>query len=249
MKIGKKIKYLREEMCISRDVLSKVLNISLDKITYWENNSLMPDDESLKKMAETFGVSERYFTEDIIKNPEIKMTISLKDLAFENNVKVLRYIYPRLWRIKYLKYIKNNVSFFAGLSFTLNKAFKYDDSMKSYYDNVYYNESLENNNYYLIYKFSKVFVTCFSEDKLIIKKYTELPFKKRLFMYKFKKIIFDGKEFYVFNSDTVDATDNNSIIIDSLSSFVIRIALKIGLILFGILLFILLIIIITRLIT
>ena len=230
MIVGKKIKHLREEMCISRAALSKIIAIPLNMIVNWEDNGVMPDGGSIRKIAETFGVPETYFTENVIEKPEIKLTVSLNKLLNGNNIQVLRYLYPSSWKIKFLKYKGNDVFLIPSLSV----AFKSDSDIKSHCDNYYYNKNLENYKYYLIYKFGNVFIACFSDDKLILKKYTNLPFKKRLFMYRYKNIIFDDKKYYIYNSEEVVKPDNTSMVMDTLSSLVCKMILKIILILFEI---------------
>ena len=63
MKIGEKIKQLREEANMKQYELATVLNISPQSVSLYENGNRMPDITTLIQIADFFNVSLDYITE------------------------------------------------------------------------------------------------------------------------------------------------------------------------------------------
>ena len=60
--LGDTIKQLRNDANITQSVLAAHMNVSKSTIAMWETNNREPDIETLKKIAEFFGVSVDYLT-------------------------------------------------------------------------------------------------------------------------------------------------------------------------------------------
>lgn len=99
----KKIKELRKQLGVSQNELAKQLNVAQNTISRWESGERAVDADSLKKLAEFFGVSTDYLLElesaeisDIhsrftptnnspirLKELRVKCGMSQKDLAYK----------------------------------------------------------------------------------------------------------------------------------------------------------------------
>lgn len=64
MNIGKKIKKLRLERNMSQEKLAKMLGISRESISQYENNKIIPPVNVLEQIAEVFNVPVKYFFEE-----------------------------------------------------------------------------------------------------------------------------------------------------------------------------------------
>lgn len=62
MKIGHKIKKLRQENNVSTQKLAHKLHVSHSKVLLWESDGASPDYEQLKKLCGVFDVSISYFS-------------------------------------------------------------------------------------------------------------------------------------------------------------------------------------------
>jgi transcriptional regulator with XRE-family HTH domain len=60
MEFGERLRYLREEKEITRDVLAKKLNVSYSAVSKYETGVRFPDREALIKLADIFQVSLDY---------------------------------------------------------------------------------------------------------------------------------------------------------------------------------------------
>lgn len=88
--LGDKIKNLREEQNMTQSTLAKLLNISPSTIGMWEQNRRSPDNESLKRIADFFGVSIDYLLDRVdynnllgamLKDKREELHLSLRDAA------------------------------------------------------------------------------------------------------------------------------------------------------------------------
>jgi transcriptional regulator with XRE-family HTH domain len=70
MSTGEKIKALRKEKKWSQDDLSKAIAIHSKHISRYENNKATPSPDTLKKMADVFGVSTDYLLQDNVPRDE-----------------------------------------------------------------------------------------------------------------------------------------------------------------------------------
>lgn len=57
MELGKRIKYFRNELSLSQDVLAEKVFVSRQTISNWENDKSYPDVNSLVLLSEIFGTS------------------------------------------------------------------------------------------------------------------------------------------------------------------------------------------------
>jgi len=60
MKIGKRIRALREENKINRETLAKSIGINVRTISYWENEIYEPQASYIIKLADYFDISTDY---------------------------------------------------------------------------------------------------------------------------------------------------------------------------------------------
>ena len=58
--IGERIKEIRKESGLSQQMFGKVLAVSQDTVSLWENGRSLPTAEFLIAMAQSFGVSVDY---------------------------------------------------------------------------------------------------------------------------------------------------------------------------------------------
>lgn len=83
MDFGDRLKTLREENDLSRDVLASRLNISYSAVSKYETNVRFPDKETLNKIADFFSVSVDYLLgRSDNRNPDDKSKIETK--AYHN---------------------------------------------------------------------------------------------------------------------------------------------------------------------
>lgn len=74
MGFPEKIKMLRKEKKWSQDVLSRAINIHSKHISRYENGKTFPGPETLKKIANVFGVSTDYLmNDDVPRDEKIKI--------------------------------------------------------------------------------------------------------------------------------------------------------------------------------
>ena len=59
-KVGERIKEIRKENGFSQQEFGKVLAVSQDTVSLWENGKSLPTAEFLIAMAQTFGISVDY---------------------------------------------------------------------------------------------------------------------------------------------------------------------------------------------
>jgi transcriptional regulator with XRE-family HTH domain len=64
MKLGEKIKYLREEKEITQQAMADNLNVNRVTVTGYETGRRMPDVWTLKKIADYLGVTVDYLLEE-----------------------------------------------------------------------------------------------------------------------------------------------------------------------------------------
>ncbi|WP_411680459.1 helix-turn-helix domain-containing protein [Clostridium thailandense] len=72
MDFGDKLKFLREEINLSREDLAVSLNITYSALSKYETNNRFPDKDTLKKIAKYFNVSLDYLMGlTDVRNPSI----------------------------------------------------------------------------------------------------------------------------------------------------------------------------------
>ena len=74
MSVAEKIKALRKEKKWTQDELSEAINVHKKQISRYENGKATPGSETLKKIADAFGVSVDYLVySNVPKNEKIKI--------------------------------------------------------------------------------------------------------------------------------------------------------------------------------
>jgi len=76
---GDQFKNLRISYNKSQVDLAKVLNVSKQTVSNWENNNIMPSIEKLREIAEYFSCSADY----LLEINENSFLIETKDMSFE----------------------------------------------------------------------------------------------------------------------------------------------------------------------
>lgn len=89
-----RIKELRENAHLLQDDLAENLNVKRNTVSSWERGRTEPDFESLRKMAEIFGVSVDYILGGENKMPvgyysDEQFMVDCTNLSEENRQKVL----------------------------------------------------------------------------------------------------------------------------------------------------------------
>lgn len=62
MSIGEKIRQLRLQHAMTLEELSKLIGVSTNQISKWENNKVQPSARNLKKLSALFKVDVKQFT-------------------------------------------------------------------------------------------------------------------------------------------------------------------------------------------
>ena len=76
---GEKLKNLRRSKYLLQSDIAKKLNVSTSTVGMWEQGRNQPDNETIKKLANIFGVTTDYLLDNDIKedkNKELLETIS-----------------------------------------------------------------------------------------------------------------------------------------------------------------------------
>lgn len=58
--MGKRIRELRKEKCVTQDVLARALGVTQDSISLWETDKRIPDTQYVVGMAKYFDVTADY---------------------------------------------------------------------------------------------------------------------------------------------------------------------------------------------
>lgn len=92
---AKRIFKLRQQNCMSRAMLARAIDVSLQTIVLWENGS-KPSVRGIGKLCEYFGISPEYFTNEKYELSEAagtpKLPLSLKQRG--GGDKILEYLAP-----------------------------------------------------------------------------------------------------------------------------------------------------------
>lgn len=85
MSFAEKLKELRQEKGISQAKLAEEIFVSRSAVAKWENGLGLPNDESLKLLAEYFCVTE----EDLLSDKENELTLVSKNQTIEDQQKII----------------------------------------------------------------------------------------------------------------------------------------------------------------
>lgn len=81
MEFGKKLKSLRELASMSQKDLAEKIEVSTVMISQYENNKKMPSRETIKKIAEVFGISSSDLIGDSVEEEQSDEIIILNRAA------------------------------------------------------------------------------------------------------------------------------------------------------------------------
>jgi len=85
MSFAEKLKELRQETGISQAKLAEEIFVSRSAVAKWENGLGLPNEESLKLLAEYFCVTE----EDLLQDKENELTLVSKNQTIEDQQKII----------------------------------------------------------------------------------------------------------------------------------------------------------------
>lgn len=85
MNFADKLKELRQEKGISQARLAEKIYVSRSAVAKWENGLGLPNDESLRQLANYFGVSEK----ELLQNKESEEVIISKNQTIEDQQKII----------------------------------------------------------------------------------------------------------------------------------------------------------------
>ena len=91
MTLGKKLKELRKKFGLTQEELGRMMNVSRQAITKWENDNGIPDISNLVLLANYFEISVDYLLDEKRKLPFLSLHISLdkkKTIAFYKTLPV-----------------------------------------------------------------------------------------------------------------------------------------------------------------
>lgn len=108
---GNKLRQIRENKGLLQKEVADALKISTSTIGMYEQNRREPDNETLKKIANFFGVSTDYLLDNQpIKNEEEELE-TLKLLLIKNNIMKSNEDLSKEELNKLIKFIRNNKEF------------------------------------------------------------------------------------------------------------------------------------------
>lgn len=85
MSFAEKLKELRQETGISQAKLAEEIFVSRSAVAKWENGLGLPNDESLKLLAEYFGITEK----ELLKDKDNEQILVSKNQTIEDQQKII----------------------------------------------------------------------------------------------------------------------------------------------------------------
>lgn len=111
MTLGEKLKNIRKRFGLSQEKLSKMIYVSRQAITKWENDMGIPDSENLKSLSELFGISTDYLLKEEISSNCIIMYKKLDKNKYKNKInsysEILKEYYNEPYEVYSLMILKN----------------------------------------------------------------------------------------------------------------------------------------------
>lgn len=113
MSLGDRILSLRKERGISQVELAKMLDVSRQAVSKWENNQSAPDTAKLIQLADALDTEVAYLATGVMpvyESPPIVVNMVEK----VDQIKVVEKVIekPVLRRIERIKYLRNPIEFF-----------------------------------------------------------------------------------------------------------------------------------------
>ena len=184
MTLGEKIKDIRKRLGFSQEDLAKIINVSRQAITKWENEIGLPDLDNIKKLSSIFNVKIDELLDYKIEEVKINLNITEEKIERENSRfnNVDKFVLQKFANAESIEKLTREVKltfwqevfdFFIG-SGTLGVA----DILKT---GLVYS--------YLVSETENDFLVLISKEKLMTKKLTEKFIKKSMVIdgYKYSK--------------------------------------------------------------
>lgn len=103
MTLGQKLKRIRSKFGLSQEQLAKIMNVSRQAITKWENDNGLPDVSNLKELSKVFGLTVDYLLDDNNSLPALFMKKELDKNKYKSKRtvynEVLKEYYSELYEI------------------------------------------------------------------------------------------------------------------------------------------------------
>ncbi|MCL1987196.1 MAG: helix-turn-helix domain-containing protein [Firmicutes bacterium] len=82
MRIGEKIRFIRQQSGMSQEKLSELLYISRQSVSAWEREERLPSLENIVQLSEIFGVSTDYLLKSGNKSLRKRQRIIFSEKSF-----------------------------------------------------------------------------------------------------------------------------------------------------------------------
>lgn len=103
MSFGQKLKEMRKRLGLSQEQFAKMINVSRQAITKWENDNGIPDISNLKEIAKIFNMSIDYLLNEDEQLPALSMRKTLNKEKYKNKLsmysEVLLEYYPEPYEV------------------------------------------------------------------------------------------------------------------------------------------------------
>ena len=103
MTLGKKLKELRKKFGLTQEELGRMMNVSRQAITKWENDNGIPDISNLVLLANYFEISVDYLLDEKRKLPFLSLHISLDKKKYKNKLssyaEILQEYFKEPWEL------------------------------------------------------------------------------------------------------------------------------------------------------
>lgn len=103
MILGQKLKEIRKRFGLSQENLAKIMNVSRQAITKWENDDGLPDVSNLRELSKVFNLTVDYLLDNYNSLPALSMKKELDKNKYEMNGKgyltILDNYYAEPWEI------------------------------------------------------------------------------------------------------------------------------------------------------
>lgn len=87
--VGGKIYNLRVQKKVSQEELAEAVNVARPTISRWENNTVIPTTENIKKLCSFFGVGINYF----LSEEEIALVSEKEEVKKQHKFKTLKTVF------------------------------------------------------------------------------------------------------------------------------------------------------------
>lgn len=103
MTFAEKLKQIRKRFGLTQEQLAKIINVSRQVITKWENGGGLPDISNLQELSKIFGLTIDYLLDNNNALPVLLMRKELDKTKYSNKLfshrEILMEYYPEPWKI------------------------------------------------------------------------------------------------------------------------------------------------------